>query len=68
VALKAKKMVWENVDDPNNLEIYEVSIDDTDLKVNEQTHPTLNIDRKACSQKLNQTGGSMTSICLAKAV
>jgi hypothetical protein len=52
-ALKAKKIVWlDELDDPNT-ELFTISIDDVDFKMNEIQHPKFNVDKKACSKKVN---------------
>ena len=50
-ALKAKKILWENVADENHMEIFAVAVDGTDFKLNEWKHPTLPRDRTGCSHK-----------------
>jgi hypothetical protein len=52
-ALKSKKIVWDdNVANPKNLEIFTLSLDGTDYKMNETKHKTLPRDNGACSHKM----------------
>ena len=46
--LKKKKILWENVDSPEHMEIISLSIDSVDFHLSEKSHPTLPRDNKAC--------------------
>jgi hypothetical protein len=51
-AMKAKKIRWEYVEDASHLEIFSISDDGTDFKLNEWKHPTLPRDNSGCSHKI----------------
>lgn len=53
-SLKAKKIKWENAQDPERLEIIGVSVDGVDFHLREEKHPTLPRDNKACSHKFKK--------------
>jgi hypothetical protein len=64
-ALKSKKIVWDdNVANPKNLEIFCITIDGTDFKINELEHKTLPRDNRACSHK-TQHAAAKYEIALA---
>jgi hypothetical protein len=64
-ALKSKKIVWDdNVANPKNLEIFCITIDGTDFKINEPKHRTLPRDKGACSHKM-QHAAAKYEIALA---
>jgi hypothetical protein len=52
-ALKAKVIVWFSALDARHTEVFALSVDGTDFRVNEKKHPTLNQDKKQCSKKFN---------------
>jgi hypothetical protein len=53
-ALKKKKIVWDDsIADPKKVEIFCITVDGTDFKLNETKHKTLPRDNGACSQKMN---------------
>jgi hypothetical protein len=52
-ALKAKKIVWDPILDNPDMEIFAISLDGTDFRMNEQKHSLLPRDPQACSQKFN---------------
>jgi hypothetical protein len=64
-ALKSKKIVWDdNIAKSKNLEIFCITIDGTDFKINEPKHKTLPRDNGACSHKM-QHAAAKYEIALA---
>jgi hypothetical protein len=51
-AMKKKKIRWEYVTKEENLEIFAISDDGTDFKLQEWKHPTLPRDNTGCSHKM----------------
>jgi len=52
-ALKALKIVWDPRLDSVESEIFVVTVDGTDFRVNEKKHPRFNQDKGQCSKKFN---------------
>jgi hypothetical protein len=64
-ALKSKKIVWDaNVVNPKNLEIFCITIDGTDFKINEPKQKNLPRDNGACYHKM-QHAAAKYEIALA---
>jgi hypothetical protein len=51
-AMKEKKIPWEHVANKEPLEIFSISDDGTDFKLQEWKHPTLPRDNAGCSHKM----------------
>jgi hypothetical protein len=53
-AMKAKKISMDHVDSEEHVEFLSLTTDGVDFAVREEKHPTLPMDTKACSHKMNQ--------------
>jgi hypothetical protein len=70
-ALKALKVVWDPRLDSVELEIFFVTVDGTDFRVNEKKHPRFNQDKGQCSKKFNHCAAKyevVVSVCRSKIV